>query len=110
MKLAGKWMELGHPECSNPVPKEHTRYVLSDKWVLAKKELIILRIQLTGHKKPKRKRKITGKCVCCSPTQLGEENDLWEVKGKRNLGGRKEGEGKWGQFRYGQIRVINLEG
>jgi len=35
-----------YPECGNPVTKKHTWYVLTDKWILAKK-LRILKIQFT---------------------------------------------------------------
>jgi hypothetical protein len=35
-----------HPEFGNPIPKEHTCYTLTDKWVLAQK-LGINKIQFT---------------------------------------------------------------
>jgi hypothetical protein len=38
MKFASKWMELeNHPERGNSATKEHTWYVLTDKWILARK-------------------------------------------------------------------------
>jgi hypothetical protein len=42
-----------HPEWSNPVSKEHTWYVLIDKWILAQK-LGMPKIQLTDHMKLKK--------------------------------------------------------
>jgi hypothetical protein len=44
-----------HSELGNPVIKEHTWYVLTNKWILVKKKLGILMIQLTDHMKPKKK-------------------------------------------------------
>ena len=43
-----------HPECTNPVIKEHTWNVVTDKWILAPK-LRILEIQFTDHMKLKKK-------------------------------------------------------
>jgi hypothetical protein len=43
-----------HPELGNPITKEHTWYVLTEKSILAQK-LGISKIQLTDHIKPKRK-------------------------------------------------------
>jgi hypothetical protein len=42
-----------HPECVNPVTKEHTWYVLTDKWILTQK-LRISKIQFPDHMKPKK--------------------------------------------------------
>jgi hypothetical protein len=43
-----------NPEWGKPVTKEHTWYVLTDKWILAQK-LRILNIQFTDHMKLKKK-------------------------------------------------------
>jgi hypothetical protein len=43
-----------HPEWDNLIKKEHTWYVLTDKWVLAPK-LGIPKIQVTDHMKLKKK-------------------------------------------------------
>jgi hypothetical protein len=40
-----------HPEWGNLDPKEHTWYVLTDKWILAQNFMI----QLTDHMKPNKK-------------------------------------------------------
>ena len=39
MKFTGKWMELEkyNPESGKSVTKEHTWYVLTDKWILSQK-------------------------------------------------------------------------
>jgi hypothetical protein len=42
-----------HPECGNPITKEHTWYALTDKWILVQK-LRILKIQFTDHMKLKK--------------------------------------------------------
>ena len=42
-----------HPEWGNPITKEHTWYVLTDKWILAQK-LRIPKIQFAKHKKIKK--------------------------------------------------------
>ena len=39
-----------HPVCGNPIPKEHTGYAITDKWVLAQK-LKILKIQFIDNMK-----------------------------------------------------------
>ena len=39
-----------HPECGNPIVKEHTWYALTDKWILAQK-LQIIKILFTDYKK-----------------------------------------------------------
>ena len=44
-----------HPECGNPIVKEHTWYALTDKWILAQK-LQITRIQFTDHMKLKKEK------------------------------------------------------
>ena len=57
MKFTGKWMELENIILSEvTVTKEHTWYVLTDKWILGKK-LGILMIQLINHMKFKKKDK-----------------------------------------------------
>ena len=43
-----------HPERSNSITKEHTWYVLTDKWILAQK-FRIPKIQFTDHMKLKKK-------------------------------------------------------
>ena len=43
-----------HPEWNNPITKEHTWYVLTDKWILTQK-LRIPKIQFTEHMKVKKK-------------------------------------------------------
>jgi hypothetical protein len=43
-----------HPEWGNPVTKEHTWFILTDKWILAQK-FIISKIQFTDHTKLKKK-------------------------------------------------------
>jgi hypothetical protein len=43
-----------HPECGNPIIKEHTWYVVTDKWLLAQK-LAIPKIQFINHMKLKKK-------------------------------------------------------
>jgi len=45
-----------HPEWGNPIRKEHTRYVLTEKWILILK-LGIPKIQFTDHMKLKKKDK-----------------------------------------------------
>jgi hypothetical protein len=52
MKFLGKWMELENIILSEV--KEHTWYVLTDKWILAQK-LGIPEIQFTDHMKLKKK-------------------------------------------------------
>jgi len=57
MKFAGKWMELENiytPEWGIPVTKEHTWYIITDKWILSFK-LGIPMIQLTDHMQLKKK-------------------------------------------------------
>jgi hypothetical protein len=53
MKFLGKCIELENI-LSNPISKEHARYALIDKWILAQK-LQITRIQFTDHMKLKKK-------------------------------------------------------
>jgi hypothetical protein len=53
---------------------------------------------------------ITPKYGCCRCTQKGEENNLREVEGERDLGGREEGKGEGGQFRYGRRDRRSSEG
>jgi hypothetical protein len=48
-----------HPEQGNPIAKEHTWHVLTDKWILAPK-LRIPKIQFTDHMKLKREDKSVG--------------------------------------------------
>jgi hypothetical protein len=43
-----------HPEWSNPDPKDHTWYALTDKWILGK-ECLMPTIQLKDHMELKRK-------------------------------------------------------
>jgi hypothetical protein len=43
-----------HPECGNPITKEHTLSALTNKWILAQK-LQILKIQFTDHMRLKKK-------------------------------------------------------
>ena len=43
-----------HPECGNPVTKEHTWYVFTGKWILVQR-LRIPTMQLTDHMKLKKK-------------------------------------------------------
>ena len=43
-----------YPKWGNSVTKEHTRYILTDKWILAQK-FGIPKIQFTDHMKPKKK-------------------------------------------------------
>jgi hypothetical protein len=43
-----------HPECGNPITKEHTWYTFADKWLLAQK-LGIPKIQFTDNIKLKKK-------------------------------------------------------
>jgi hypothetical protein len=43
-----------HPEGTNPITKEHTRFALTDKWILAEK-LRIPKIQFTHYLKLKKK-------------------------------------------------------
>jgi hypothetical protein len=43
-----------NPECSNPLTKEHTWYVLTDKWILTQK-LRIPKKQFAKHMKLKKK-------------------------------------------------------
>jgi hypothetical protein len=43
-----------HPELGNPITKEHTWYVLTDKWILAQ-IFRIPKIQFTDHMKLKKK-------------------------------------------------------
>jgi hypothetical protein len=47
--MDGTWKY--HSEWGNSVTKEHTWYVLTDKWILAQK-FRISKIQFTGHRKP----------------------------------------------------------
>ena len=54
MKFLGKCIELENIILSNPISKEHARYALIDKWILAQK-LQITRIQFTDHMKLKKK-------------------------------------------------------
>jgi hypothetical protein len=54
MKFLGKWMELENILSEVRVTKEHTWYVLTDKWILGKK-LRKPMIQLTDHMKVKKK-------------------------------------------------------
>ena len=44
-----------HPECGNPITKEHTWYALTDKWILDPK-LVITKIQFTDHMNLKTKK------------------------------------------------------
>jgi hypothetical protein len=43
-----------HPECGNPVTKEHTWYALTDKWIVVQK-FGIPKITITNHMKLKKK-------------------------------------------------------
>jgi hypothetical protein len=47
-----------HPECGNPITKEHTWYSLTGKWILVQK-LRIPKIQFTEHLKLKKKEEQT---------------------------------------------------
>jgi len=51
MKFAGKWMELEkyHFEWGNPVTKEHTWYVYTDKRILAQKLRIYIDLDIYRH-------------------------------------------------------------
>jgi hypothetical protein len=51
--MDGNWKY--HPEWGNPVIKEHIRYELTNKWILAKRNLRISKIQFTDHRKLKKK-------------------------------------------------------
>ena len=86
-----------HPECGNPVTKEHTSLVLTDKWILAKINLRIPTIQLRNHMKAKKKEDHT-KVWMLQSYSIGKENKLWEAEWERDMGGREAGErerGKW---------------
>jgi hypothetical protein len=52
--FTGKWMELEDIILREVTYKEHTWYVLTDKWILAQK-VRISKIQFTDHMKPKKK-------------------------------------------------------
>jgi hypothetical protein len=56
MKFTGKWMEVENIILceATKITKEHTLYVLTDKWILAQKCRIPM-IQFTVHMKPKKK-------------------------------------------------------
>jgi hypothetical protein len=43
-----------HPECGNPITKDHTLYALTDKWILAQK-LKISKIKFAKHMKINKK-------------------------------------------------------
>ena len=60
-----------HSECGNPVTKEHTWYVFTDKWILTKNKLGIAMIQLTDNKKPKKKEDHTKMCMLQSYLEVG---------------------------------------
>jgi hypothetical protein len=51
-----------HPECGNPIAKEHTWYALTDKWILSPK-LRIHKIQFIDHMKLKKEDQILGASV-----------------------------------------------
>ena len=55
MKFTGKWMELENVILNevNKITKEHTWYILTDKWVLGKK-IEMPMIELTDHAKLKK--------------------------------------------------------
>jgi hypothetical protein len=83
-----------HSEWGNPVIKEHTWYVLTDKWILAQK-LRIPTIQLTDHMKLKKNEDQ-------SPLRRGNKilmvGRMWEGLGRKWVGKGKE----WGRIRYGR--------
>jgi hypothetical protein len=69
-----------NPEWGNPVTKEHTCYVFTDKWILAQK-LRIPKIEFTKHMKLKNKEdQRVGALVL-----LRKENTLIEV-GREEVG------------------------
>ena len=83
-------MKKYHPELSNPDPKEPAWYVLTDKWLLAKKYRIPM-IQPIDHKQYN---KMEGPSEDASiPLRRGNKI-IVAGRGKRNLGSRGEGREK----------------
>ena len=61
-----------HPEGGNPITKEHTRYAITDKWILAQK-LGIPKIQLADHMKLKKKEDQSFLCGCFGSSEKGNK-------------------------------------
>ena len=82
-----------YPERGNSVTKEHTWYVLTDKWILGK-ERGIPTIQLTNHIKLKRKedQRVDALVLSRRKNNIIMRSTRWEGLGrKRRGGGEKEG-------------------
>jgi hypothetical protein len=90
MKFAGKWMELENilSEVTQS-QKESIWYALTDKWILAQK-LGIPKIQFRDHMKLKKE----AQSVNVSALLRGGNKIIKGIKGRRDLGGREEGERK----------------
>ena len=95
MKFLGKWIELENIILSE-VTKEHTWYVLIDKWILVQK-LRIPKIQYTDHMKLKRKegQSVDASVLLRSGNYFVPDYFIRDSRGGRSLGGREVGkEGK----------------
>jgi hypothetical protein len=85
---------MGGTRIYHPVTKEHTRYALTDKWILAQK-LRILTIQFIGHMKLKKQEEqnMDASVLLRSWVKIFK----WEVQ--HGLG-RKKREGNGGKISY----------
>jgi hypothetical protein len=101
MKFVGKWVELENIIPSEAI-KEHTRYVLTDKWILAQKLRIPI-IQPTNHIDLRKKE-----------DQSVDASILHRIGNKIITGGRgREGptrETEWGGENGGQDQVLEGTG
>jgi hypothetical protein len=90
MKFTGKWMELDNiiPSEVDPHIKEHTWYILSDKWVLTLK----LRLPTIQPKNLKKE----DQSMDASILHRRGNKIITVGRGKGNQGGREEGKGKRG--------------
>jgi hypothetical protein len=90
-----------HPELGNSVTKEHTWYVLTDKWILGK-ESGISTIQLTDHMKLKRKehQSVDASALLTRGNNIIKGSRGWEgLWRKRRWGGEKRGRTWYGIWR-----------
>ena len=90
-QMDGTWK--CHSEWGIPVIKKQTWYILTDKWILAKKKFRIPTIQLTDHMKPKKKEDHTKVWMQTVLLRRGKEiilGDRGREEGERK-GGRRDG-------------------
>jgi hypothetical protein len=89
---------------SNSVTKEHTWYVLTNKWIVGKEHRIPT-VQLTDHMKLKRKedQRVDASVLLRRGNKIMEGSRGWEGLGRKRRGGRgKEGKNQVWEEMEGQ--------